>query len=212
MTTVAIIDYGIGNRGSVLNAVRYLGYEAAVVDTAQGIRSADIVVLPGVGAFAAGMRNLEARGLRAPLEEAVLGKAKPFLGICLGMQLVAVSSMEEGYHKGLGWLDAEVLPIDPSPRLPLPHVGWNSLSAVRPGSVCDGVRAGASFYFDHSFAVHCNDDVPAAHCEYGSSVVAVVEHKNIVGIQFHPERSQLSGLRLLRRFFERAGAQTVNKA
>ena len=210
MTTVAIVDYGIGNRGSVLNAVRHLGYDVAIAETAEDIRAAGVVVLPGVGAFAAGMRNLESRGLRAPIEEAVLGQAKPFLGICLGMQLIARSSEEEGHHKGLGWLDAEVHPINPGPNLPLPHVGWNSLSDVRRSSVCEGIKTDASFYFDHSFAMRCEDRVTAARCEYGSAVVAVVEHRNIVGIQFHPERSQLSGLRLLRRFFERAGAQRAN--
>jgi glutamine amidotransferase len=208
--SVVVIDYGSGNLRSVAKALERAAAESngatdiRVTDDADMVRRADRIVLPGVGAFGdclAGLNGLP--GMREALAEAVLQEARPFLGICVGMQLLADCSLEHGRHEGLGWIGGEVTALDPVDKsLKIPHMGWNEL-AVTAGRhpVLAGVPTGAHAYFVHSFAFRCgSDDTMMASVEYGGRLAAMVGRDNIVGTQFHPEKSQETGLRLLRNF------------
>ena len=202
MTRVAIVDYGMGNLSSVASAFRALHAEVTVSDRVEDLRDADRIVLPGVGAFGEGMRNLVERGLVEALAEEVLGCGKPFLGICLGMQLLARDGYEHGHHEGLGWLKASVRPLDTrAPGVKQLQIGWNDV-APRPGAALfSGLRGTPSFYFVHGYHLVCDDETAvAAHAHYGARFVAAVEQDNVFGVQFHPEKSQEPGLTLLRRF------------
>jgi glutamine amidotransferase len=159
------------------------------------------LILPGVGAFGDGMRRLAERGLIEPLTDAVCVRQRPILGICLGAQLMARESHEFGHHLGLGWLPATVQRIAPAGTLRVPHVGWNELRQLRDDPLFAEVPPGALFYFVHSF--HVAPDEPgivAGTCEYGGTLAAVFRKENICGTQFHPEKSQRHGLRLLQNF------------
>jgi len=161
------------------------------------------IVLPGVGAFADCRRGVEALpGMREALEEAVRREGKPFLGICVGMQLMARVGREYGDHDGFGWLDAEVVALEPSdPALKVPHMGWNELEVLAAHPVLAGVESGAHAYFVHSYHMRCEDpDDMIARVDYGGPVTAVVGRDNMVGTQFHPEKSQATGLRLIANF------------
>ncbi|MGE5266597.1 MAG: imidazole glycerol phosphate synthase subunit HisH [Deltaproteobacteria bacterium] len=212
MQRVAIIDYGSGNLHSAAKAferaARDSGCASEIVVTAdpEAVRSADRVVLPGVGAFADCRRGLEAvPGMRAAMDEAVHGKGRPFLGICVGMQLLATRGLEHGVTEGLGWIEGEVRAITPNdPALKIPHMGWNTLSAVRRHALLDGLSTGPSGL--HAYFVHSYHFVPAdradvvAETDYGGPVTALISHGNIAGTQFHPEKSQALGLGLIANF------------
>jgi len=202
MSRVAIIDYGMGNLYSVAKAFEALHAEVVVTDDPEQIRTADRVVLPGVGAFGEGMKNLAARGLTKVLENEILCHGKPFLGICLGMQLLAREGFEHGHHEGLGWLKASVRPLDlGQSRLRKIQIGWNDV-AHRPGSALfAGLQGTPSFYFVHGY--HLVTDEPGSVTgvsHYGSRFVAAIQQGNIFGVQFHPEKSQESGLAILKNF------------
>jgi imidazole glycerol-phosphate synthase subunit HisH len=196
--TVALVDYGAGNLESVRNALKAAGAEAIAVTAApDAIARADRIVLPGVGAFAAAMRALEAvPGLIGALDEAVLGKGRPFLGVCVGMQLMAEVGEEHGDTRGLGWCQGRVRAIAPREGLRVPHMGWND---VRP-TVPHPLIAPGEAYFLHSFAYDGVDVL--AETDHGGPVVAAIGRDNIAGVQFHPEKSQAYGLALLGRFLE----------
>lgn len=199
---LVVVDYGLGNLGSVLNMLRKVGAEAQISSEPERIARASGLILPGVGHFDHGMRNLRSRGLVAPLNEAVLVRHTPILGICLGMQLFARGS-EEGTEPGLGWIPADVRKIDVGHRnLRIPHMGWNDTCALDP-RLFAGLEQGARFYYVHSYHVVCDDpnDV-AARCTYGQEVTAAIRRGNIFGTQFHPEKSHKFGMRLLRNFVE----------
>jgi glutamine amidotransferase len=208
--TVAIIDYGSGNLRSAAKAleraVSESGSPQSVVVTAdtQVVRAADRIVLPGVGAFADCRRGLDAvPGMVEALRETVLDKGRPFLGICVGMQLMAARGLEHGTTEGLGWLDSEVVPLDPADAaLKVPHMGWNELE-LTPGShpMLEGIAPGDHAYFVHSY--HFLPSNPAhrlATVSYGETLTACVGRDNLFGTQFHPEKSQATGLRLLSNF------------
>ncbi|MBM3564746.1 MAG: imidazole glycerol phosphate synthase subunit HisH [Alphaproteobacteria bacterium] len=207
---VAIIDYGSGNLRSAAKAFARAaadnGIKADIAVTADAgeVARADRIVLPGVGAFADCKRGLVAlSGMIAAMEDAVRGRGRPFLGICVGMQLLATTGREHGTHAGLGWLAGEVGPLAPAdPRLKIPHMGWNNLD-FRAGAhpLLVGLVPGAHAYFVHSYAMTCRDasDVVAT-ADYGGPVTAVVARGNIAGTQFHPEKSQATGLRLIANF------------
>ena len=201
---VTIIDYGLGNLHSVAKALRHEGGEVTISSEAREIVAADRVVLPGVGAFADGMRELNKRELIEPITE-YLKTQRPFLGICLGMQLLMSESEEFGKHAGIGHLAGRVLPIQPTGRK-VPHIGWNSLSALRVdgwrGSFLEGTPAGAAAYFVHSFAVVPDDpaDILAVSDYGGFTVTAAVRRGAVTGCQFHPEKSGPTGLAMLKRF------------
>ncbi len=196
---IAIVDYGMGNVRSLSNAFEYLGEDVVVTDDAQVMDDADRIVLPGVGAFGDAMQAMHQRGVIAPLNRQVHEFRKPVLGICLGMQLVAKESVEHGHHQGLGWVDARIERLTPSAPLKVPHVGWNSLDFPAQDWLFEGIRQKeANFYFVHSFHMVCtNPEDRLATTDYGGDVTAVVRHNNIVVMQFHPEKSQDNGLRLL---------------
>ncbi len=196
---IAIVDYGMGNVRSLSNAFEYLGEDVVVTDDAQVMDDADRIVLPGVGAFGDAMQAMHQRRVIAPLNRQVQEFRKPVLGICLGMQLVAKESVEHGHHQGLGWVDARIERLTPAAPLKVPHVGWNSLDFPAQDWLFEGIRQKeANFYFVHSFHMVCtNPQDRLATTDYGGDVTAVVRHDNIVVMQFHPEKSQDNGLRLL---------------
>ena len=208
--SVAIVDYGSGNLRSAAKAFERALAEAGlsrpvvVTDRPEDIKRAERIVLPGVGAFADCRRGLDALpGMVAALEEEVIAKGKPFLGICVGMQLMADVGLEHGETKGLGWIKGTVDAIRPAdPGLKIPHMGWNDLGfngARHP--LFQGVADGAHVYFVHSFAFRPADPARVlASVDYGGPLVAAVGRDNLVGTQFHPEKSQAVGLRLIANF------------
>lgn len=203
MITVGIVDYGMGNLRSVVNSLAHLGYGAELVRDADRIADFDKVILPGVGAFGEAMANLDAANMTEALHR-VASSGRPILGICLGMQLMCRESLEHGHHRGLGWLDASVLPFAAGTGLKVPHMGWNSLLFSREDPIRTGVPEGADVYFVHSYHVRCEDSADeVAGCIYGDRFSAIVAKGNLVGMQFHPEKSQKFGLQLLRNFVER---------
>ena len=204
---IAIVDYGMGNKHSVLNALNFLGVAAEVTADPEKIRLADRLILPGVGAFGAAMENLNRSGLREAMNEAVLTRGRPFLGICLGMQLVAARGTEKGLFDGLGWIPGEVRLLSPdSTDIKLPHVGWNDISIEGDSPLFQGLKKERAFYFVHSYAI-CPENPAhvAACCDYGGRFVAAVARDNIFATQFHPEKSQKNGLTILENFSEWEG-------
>jgi glutamine amidotransferase len=209
MQSVALINYGSGNLRSAEKALIRAAdgtSEIVVTDDPDIIAVADRVVLPGVGAFAACMGALEARsGVIEAMTEAVHGKGAPFLGICVGMQLLASHGLEFGETPGLDWIAGDVRKLDDGgdPAIKIPHMGWNGLTDVSGGPVFDGLKDGQTVYFTHSFAFFPKDEADvAAYVEHGERFPAAVARGNVAGVQFHPEKSQASGLSLLARFLE----------
>lgn len=199
---IAVADYGMGNLRSVQTALTALGARSAVTRDHDELRAAERIILPGVGAFGRAMQRLEESGLAALLTDLVKRDGKPVLGICLGMQLLCRSSTEHGHHAGLGLIDAEVqrFRVPSTTRLRIPHVGWNDVEG-RDGSTL--APAGGTFYFVHSFHAVCKDPADVAGtCEHGERFPAVIERENVLGAQFHPEKSQDEGLMVLRRFLD----------
>lgn len=208
MQSVALIDYGSGNLRSAEKALIRAAdgkSEIVVTNDPDTVAGADRVVLPGVGAFAACMAALEARaGVIEAMTEAVHGKGAPFLGICVGMQLLATRGLEFGETPGLDWIAGDVRLLTPAdPAIKIPHMGWNSLSDVVDHPVFAGLRNGQTVYFTHSFAFFPKDAATvAAYVEHGERFPAAVARGNVAGVQFHPEKSQAVGLDLLARFLE----------
>ena len=199
---IVIVNYGIGNMHSVYNAIKYLGYnKVQISDNENIIESADALILPGVGAFGACAKNLRDRNLHNILDEQVLGANKPILGICVGMQLLATFSEENGIHQGLDWIKAKVVKLQLPQDFAVPHVGWNNVKIRGKQSLFARNKIDSNFYFDHSYHFECDEQFVAGYCDYGVRVTAAVQHKNIFGIQFHPEKSQTNGLKLFRSFF-----------
>ncbi len=209
---VAIIDYGSGNLKSAAKAFERAARESgtdAVIDVTDDpvrVRCADRIVLPGVGAFAdcrAGL--LAVAGMRETLEERVIGAGVPFLGICVGMQLMARRGLEKGVHEGFGWIDGDVRIIEPENKsFKVPHMGWNTLIPARPHPLFNGIETGPDglhAYFVHSYHMALNDDSAlVATADYGGPITAVVGRDNMVGTQFHPEKSQTLGLAFIANF------------
>ena len=200
---IAIVDYGVGNLFSLCSSLRFLGLESCVSADPAVLHGADKLILPGVGAFGDAAEKLRKSGLdRVVLEEA--GRGKPLLGICLGMQLLFETSEEYGLHQGLGLLRGRVVGMEG--RLPetlkIPHIGWNALHITRPSPLLREIREGECVYFVHSFyAEDCGDSLIAT-AEYGRELTAAVQKENVMGCQFHPEKSGDVGLRILRAFSE----------
>ncbi len=207
MSRIVVIDYGSGNLRSAAKAFEGAagdsGARVMVTRDAEAVRSADRVVLPGVGAFADCRRGLAAvPGLEAALHEAVIDRGRPFLGICVGMQLMATRGREFETTDGLGWIAGEVVPIAPAdPALKIPHMGWNELAIVTPHPVLAGLPARAHAYFVHSFQFVPTDAADViATVDYGGPIVAAAGRGNLVGVQFHPEKSQAIGLHVIENF------------
>jgi glutamine amidotransferase len=199
---IAIVDYGMGNLLSVYHALEMIGSEPKICAAPEELREAERIILPGVGAFRDCIHSLRKQGFAEALHEEVIRKAKPFLAICLGLQVLGRRSFEGGEYEGFGWFEADVVRLQPQdPTLRVPQIGWNDVD-YRPGSpLFAGVPAHADFYFVHSYYLRCDDpgDVEA-QCDYGGPVTAAVRKNNIFATQFHPEKSQDFGLRLLENF------------
>lgn len=193
---ITIIDYGAGNLFSVQNALNYLGLENRVSRDPGEIRSADGLILPGVGAFPDAMRMLSASGLTDLIREEA--RKKPFLGICLGMQLLFEAGYEFEETAGLGLLPGTVQKIETPYKIP--HMGWNSLTFHRPCPLLEGVREGESVYFVHSFQAKTQSECLYASCDYGTEIPALVGEGTVFGAQFHPEKSGEVGLTILKNF------------
>ena len=196
---IAIVDYGMGNLRSVQKAVERVGFCATLVHSAEELDGAEKLILPGVGAFADAMKGLEERGLVGPIIQHIK-QGHPFLGICLGLQLLFSASTEDGLHKGLGIIPGRVLRFAQN-GLKVPHMGWNQVSFLRDVPLARGIPQGAYMYFVHSYYV-CPEDpeVIAATTDYGINFASFVWKDNIFATQFHPEKSQSVGLALLRNF------------
>jgi glutamine amidotransferase len=200
-----IVDYGSGNLRSAAKAFERAGAEARVTADAEEVRCAERIVLPGVGAFADCMRGLEAvPGMREALEEAVRRRGKPFLGICVGMQLMAERGREFETVEGLGWIEGEIVAMQPEDkRLKIPHMGWNELFLHREHPLTRGFGTDAHAYFVHSYHLAGGRaDELVATTDYGGAVTAIVARGNIAGTQFHPEKSQETGLALIANFLK----------
>lgn len=203
----AIIDYESGNLHSAEKAFQKMAQETGagtvrVTDDPETVAAADRIVLPGDGAFPACAAALRASGCFEAMIEAVQTQGRPFLGICVGMQLMARKGHEYAETPGLGWIDGEVAQIAPSdPGLKVPHMGWNDLVIDRPHPVFDGIATGEHVYFVHSYQMRMADlNQRVAHVDYGGDITAVVAHDNKIGLQFHPEKSAGAGLRMIANF------------
>jgi len=202
---IGIVDYGLGNVKAFANIYHKANMRFVIARGPADLRDVDRVILPGVGAFDQAMGRLTASGMRAPLEELVLGKRAPVIGVCVGLQILMRSS-EEGTSPGLGWIDGDVVrfqrPADDA-QLRIPHMGWNDVDARNGSALFAGVGADAHFYFLHSYYVRCEreEDVLAT-TNYSRNFACAVQRGNIFGVQFHPEKSHQFGVRLLKNFGE----------
>jgi imidazole glycerol-phosphate synthase subunit HisH len=206
MKTV-VIDYGSGNLRSAAKALAAAGGDVAVTADPAEVLTAGRVVLPGVGAFAdcrAGLDRLP--GMVEMLYRVVHREGRPFLGICVGLQLMAEAGLEHGRHPGFGWIAGEAIPLAPRPaegphKVKIPHMGWNELKQARPHALLAGIAPGAHVYFVHSYHLRLADPADLlAETDYAGPVVAAIARDNMAGVQFHPEKSQATGLRLLANF------------
>ncbi len=201
---IAILSYGFGNVRAFANIYRELNVAHVIADEPSALGKADKIILPGVGAFDHAMRRLRESGLADPIQEHVIGRGKPVLGVCVGMQMLADSS-EEGTERGLGWVAGTVERIDfptgESGRLP--HMGWNTVRKIGANPILAGMDESLGFYFLHTFRFHCADQADSiATAEYAGNFTCAVNRRNVFGVQFHPEKSHQNGIRLLKNFAE----------
>jgi glutamine amidotransferase len=197
---ITIIDYGAGNLRSVINAVSRLGYQPEVTSSAGDLLNAQVVILPGVGAAAETMENLKRLGLVSPIQR-FIAEGRPFLGVCIGMQVLFAGTEEGGWHECLDIIPGRVKKL-PS-GLKIPHMGWNQVKQKVSHPIFDGIPDGANFYFVHSYYVEPNDgSLVAGETEYGMPFCSVIARENLVATQFHPEKSGESGLRMYANFLE----------
>jgi glutamine amidotransferase len=198
---IVVVDFGMGNLGTVSAKIKKMDSSVIISSKPEEIDQADKILLPGIGSFKSGIENLRKRDLIEILNKKVLAEKTPVLGICLGMQLFSAHS-EEGDVKGLGWIDAETVRFNaPDQSLRIPHMGWNTINIKNPCSLLSGIENSSRFYFSHSYHVRCcNPDDIIATTEYGYEFCSIVNHNNIYGVQFHPERSHKRGFMLLSSF------------
>ncbi len=200
MASVCILDYGSGNVKSVFNLLSTLIDDVVISNASAEIANASHIVLPGVGAFGTAMRKIRETLPMDDLEQAVLTEKKPFLGICVGMQVMASRGVEFGEHAGLGWIAGSVEKLDVN-DLPLPHVGWNNVICKQASPLLEGLGGDPDFYFVHSFVFNvANPKHMLASTNYGEEFCSVIQHENLFGVQFHPEKSQRTGIKLMKNF------------
>ena len=200
MQRVCILDYGSGNVKSVFNLFSTLAGQVQVSNAPADIEAASHIVLPGVGAFAAAMRRIHETLPLDVLERVVRQQGRPFLGICVGMQVLADVGHEFGETPGLGWIPGQVRQLDAGPH-PLPHIGWNNIDLARPSALLAGLEDAPDFYYVHSYAFEAREPADVlATTEYGARFSAAVSRDNVYGVQFHPEKSQRAGMRLVNNF------------
>lgn len=203
---IVLVNYRVGNFGSILNMLKKMGIEATISSNISDIEKADKLILTGVGAFDNGMKNLNESGLVPVLHEKVIEDKVPILGICLGMQLFTKTS-EEGTLPGLGWIDAQTVKFKYSENyknLKIPHMGWNTISIKKQISLFNDMCQEPRFYFVHSYHVVCNDEGDRLTTTmHGYEFVSAIQKENIIGVQFHPEKSHKFGMKLLKNFVER---------
>jgi glutamine amidotransferase len=201
---IAVIDYGAGNLRSVVNAFEAIGQKPRVTGDPGDLAAAAAIVLPGVGAFGDGMKTLRQMNLVEALNDQVIGKKKPYLGICLGLHFLAQNSFEHGSHEGLGWIAGSVQKIVPGDdKCRIPHMGWNNIHLERPSPLFEGLEAEPTFYFVHSYHLVVAEgwsEVVTSTCRHGITITASVQKDNIHAVQFHPEKSQRNGLTVLENF------------
>lgn len=204
---IVIVDYGMGNIRSVVNKLHRLGYEAIVSSKIEDIEKADKLILPGVGYFSKGMDNLKTLSLLEVLNDKVVNKRTPILGICLGMQLLTKHS-EEGDSSGLGWIDAKTIKLkmkneNRNDLFRIPHMGWNSVKMEKQSPITERILSEDRFYFVHSYHIVCNNaENIVASTQYGLEFTSIIQNGNIFGTQFHPEKSHSSGTKILKNFLE----------
>jgi glutamine amidotransferase len=202
MANIAIVDYGAGNLRSVARAVARVGYEARIDSSPESLRNADAVILPGVGAAADTMRNLNERGLAAPVRE-YIESGRPFLGVCMGLQVLFDVSEEGGEHECLGVLPGRVKRLPGGQKVP--HMGWNEVYLRQNGTIFDGIPSGQFFYFVHSYYAEPEDpSIISGEADYGVTFAAAIAWRNVVATQFHPEKSGDWGLRIYKNFLRKA--------
>ena len=202
---IAIIDYGAGNLSSVKKALDYLGAESEITDDKEKIFSATHIILPGVGSFGDAMMSMQKKGLTEAVKEAAVS-GKPFLGICLGLQLLFESSDESPDVKGLGILNGKIVTIPKENGLKVPHIGWNSISLRQKGGIFKDLRDESYFYFVHSYYLKgADNDAVAATTQYGVEIECAVQKGKLCATQFHPEKSGSAGLKLLKNFIDMEG-------
>jgi imidazole glycerol-phosphate synthase subunit HisH len=199
---IGIIDYGMGNILSVHNAIEYIGKTTAICSRPEELKNAEKIILPGVGAFGDCMATLAQKGFVDALETEVIKNKKPILGICLGMQVMAKKSYEGGEHEGLGWFNAEVIRLQPDDfKFRIPHIGWHEIDYRNDSPLFSRLPKEPDFYFVHSYYMKCNEQADVdATCDYGGFFTAAVRKDNIFAVQFHPEKSQDYGLKVLENF------------
>jgi glutamine amidotransferase len=202
MNKVAIIDYGMCNLDSVKRAVEECGGDPIITDQARDVKIANRIILPGVGSFPDAMHNIKKRSLNKILSDQVIGHQIPFLGICLGMQLLATKGWEVSETEGLGWIDGEVCRLEPTAQdTRIPHIGWNEVFFLRESPLFRGIPTGKDFFFVHSYHLNChNEQYVIARTPYCGHFVSAIQKDLIFGVQFHPEKSQRLGLQLLKNF------------
>lgn len=199
---IGVVNYGMGNIASVCNAINFIGFEASVINSPNELETCDKIILPGVGAFPVAMKNLNELQFIEPLNEIVLIKKVPTIGLCLGMQLLFDYSEEHGINKGLSWVKGEVKDLKKEISLTVPHMGWNRLEISKESNLLSGIAEDElDYYFVHSFYCKCENNTNViATVEYGVKMDVMIQKDNIYGCQFHPEKSQKSGLELLKNF------------
>ena len=196
---ICIIDYGTSNIRSIYNAIKYLGYNPIVTKDYKEIIKADKLILPGVGAFKHCIDEIKNLKLYDIIKDHIINKQKPYLGICVGMQILATKGMEVETSPGLGIFEAVVRKIDSS-DVTVPHIGWNSVNIVKDNILFKHMENNTSFYFIHSFYFDVNNEIPLTYTNYGINFVSSISKDNVYGVQFHPEKSQDNGLKLLDNF------------
>lgn len=199
---IAIVDYGMGNIRSVISALNFIGVpDVVVTNDVSVLKKSDKLILPGVGNYAKAVEKIEQQDLKNQLIEISENLNKPLLGICLGMQLLGVSSTESGYHRGIGLVGGIVENFDFG-ELKVPHVGFNQIVPHKESRLLSGLGDTPDFYFTHSYRMLTDESIGESYCSYGERFVACYEAGNIAGVQFHPELSQTNGLKLLKNFIE----------